>query len=662
MMSGLIQHDPDSASDFVEIDPTGRYGRYDDVLGKGSSKTVFRAFDEYDGLEVAWNQVKINDFLQSPRDLERLYCEIHLLKTLKHKNIMKIYSSWIDTSVRNINFITEMFTSGTLRQYRLRHRKVNIRAVKHWCRQILNGLHYLHNRNPPVIHRDLKCDNIFVNGNHGEVKIGDLGLAAILKNTYADYCVGTPEFMAPEVYNEEYNELADIYAFGMCVLEMVTLEYPYSECTTPAQIYKKVTSGKKPDVFYKLDDPETQKFVEKCLAIVSLRPSARELLEDPFLQTNEHKSNSPFVKRPRGLDGLGAVPQQALADNHFSVDYFGFNRNCFGIDSEDQNNLDRPTVDTAQTGIELFDIEDGDTLHIVDVSIKGKRNENGRIFLRLRIMDLQEQTRNIYFPFDVEHDTALSVATEMVGELDLPYQDEINIAVMIDKEITALIPEWRFGKRMDHSGHFANAKVYQNCISTHTSSGDVMGNVSDNMSVSTCTVTTHEQFEEISYHLEDSTVHEIMHDSPNVELSSSGHGENQSGDQNEDSNPSNLNNDVKEVYAENRALLCSMVDSSSSKESFCGSQKDVGNGRDRTCSTSYVSDNEAFKSNGQPSGRKSFPKLEVLKSEDYVQKDVTNKHFRTVSSIFPCLPRTRSVRVDDIDVWTLYYEILHHSF
>lgn len=54
--------------------------------------------------------------------------------------------------------------------------------------------------------------------------------------------IGTPEFMAPEVYDEEYNELVDVYAFGMCVLEMVTFDYPYSECTHPAQIYKKVTS------------------------------------------------------------------------------------------------------------------------------------------------------------------------------------------------------------------------------------------------------------------------------------------------------------------------------------------------------------------------------------------------------------------------------------
>mgnify|MGYP004720540519 CR=1 FL=1 len=48
--------------------------------------------------------------------------------------------------------------------------------------------------------------------------------------------------MAPEVYEEEYNELVDVYSFGMCMLEMVTVEYPYAECKNPAQIFKRVTS------------------------------------------------------------------------------------------------------------------------------------------------------------------------------------------------------------------------------------------------------------------------------------------------------------------------------------------------------------------------------------------------------------------------------------
>ncbi|GFZ17382.1 with no lysine (K) kinase 3 [Actinidia rufa] len=215
----------DSEAEFVEVDPSGRYGRYKEVLGKGAFKKVYRAFDELEGIEVAWNQVKVVDLLRNSEDLERLYSEVHLLKTLKHKNIIKFYNSWVDAKKENINFITEIFTSGTLRQYRKKHKHVDLRALKKWSKQILEGLFYLHSHDPPIIHRDLKCDNIFVNGNQGEVKIGDLGLAAILLQAPSAHSViGTPEFMAPELYEEEYNELVDIYAFGMCLLEMVTFD------------------------------------------------------------------------------------------------------------------------------------------------------------------------------------------------------------------------------------------------------------------------------------------------------------------------------------------------------------------------------------------------------------------------------------------------------
>ena len=57
--------------------------------------------------------------------------------------------------------------------------------------------------------------------------------------------IGTPEFMAPEMYEEKYDEAVDVYAFGMCILEMPTSEYPYSECQNAAQIYRKVTSVSK---------------------------------------------------------------------------------------------------------------------------------------------------------------------------------------------------------------------------------------------------------------------------------------------------------------------------------------------------------------------------------------------------------------------------------
>ncbi|KAG0568475.1 hypothetical protein KC19_6G021800 [Ceratodon purpureus] len=477
---GDLGVDPPSDKDgddneFVEVDPTGRYGRYAEVLGKGAFKTVYRAFDEVEGIEVAWNQVKVQDVLQSPEDLERLYSEVHLLKTLKHKNIIKFYNSWVDT--KTITFITEIFTSGTLRQYRKKHKHVDIKAVKNWSRQILRGLLYLHSHDPPIIHRDLKCDNVFVNGNQGEVKIGDLGLAAILRQAHAAHSViGTPEFMAPELYEEEYNELVDIYSFGMCLLEMVTFEYPYSECTNAAQIYKKVSSGKKPAALEKVKDPEVRAFVEKCLATASRRLPARELLMDPFLQCDgdrEAIESLPTITlsktRADDFEELGVICEDRTPSlkagefyNSLKVDNDRNHRNERKGREDERSQSGSRRMPALSSGRRSDDEDDpsGSTRYSKDrvrrssrdFRVKGKRKDDDTIFLRLRIADHDGHSRNIHFPFDIEGDTAMCVASEMVAELDLSDQDVTTIAEMIDAEILALVPEWRPGVAVDDGG------------------------------------------------------------------------------------------------------------------------------------------------------------------------------------------------------------------
>lgn len=394
-----------SELEYVEMDSSKRYGRLKDILGKGATKIVYRAFDEVLGLEVAWNQVKLNDMFRSAEELQRLYSEVHLLKQLDHESIMKFHACWINVEARTFNFITEMFTSGTLREYRLKYRRVHIHAIKNWGRQILKGLAYLHYHDPPVIHRDLKCDNIFVNGHLGQVKIGDLGLATILCGSHhAHSVIGTPEFMAPELYEEDYDELVDVYSFGMCVLEMLTSEYPYSECSNPAQIYKKVTSGKLPKAFYKINDAEAQRFVGRCLSPASERPSASELLRDPFLAVDEDEDLSPFIN----------LPCQKFMPNR----------------KQDEIIPSQP---------------DDSVLGGTNMKITGTMNpEDDTIFLKVQILQMNGQARNIFFPFDICHDTALEVATEMVKELDITDWDPLQIADMIDTEISALIPA---GKR-----------------------------------------------------------------------------------------------------------------------------------------------------------------------------------------------------------------------
>ncbi|CAN1299696.1 Serine/threonine-protein kinase WNK8 [Linum perenne] len=337
----------------VEKDPSGRYIRYDEILGRGAFKTVYKAFDEVDGIEVAWNQMNVEDALQTPEQLERLYSEVHLLKSLKHENIIKCYHSWVDDQTKTINMITELFTSGCLRQYRKKHNNVDLKAIKNWARQILKGLNYLHSHDPPIIHRDLKCDNVFVNGHTGEVKIGDLGLAAIMQQPTARSVIGTPEFMAPELYDEEYTELVDIYSFGMCMLEMVTCEYPYCECRNPAQIYRKVSLGIKPASLAKVDKPQVKEFIEKCLVPAAVRLPAVELLKDPFLATES--------------------PKEVICDS-----------------------------------------------------------------LQLSSLMITGRARNIHFSFFLESDTTITIAEEMVEQLELSGEDVSVIAGLIDSLIVKL--------------------------------------------------------------------------------------------------------------------------------------------------------------------------------------------------------------------------------
>jgi len=110
-----------------------------------------------------------------------------------------------------------------------------------------------------------------------------LGLATMLSNVPMSI-IGTPEFMAPEFYNETYNEKVDIWAFGLCVIEMATLEYPYSECSNIGSVYRTVSTGLKPQALAKIKNHKIIEFICCCLEEdISKRSSSEKLLIHPFL-------------------------------------------------------------------------------------------------------------------------------------------------------------------------------------------------------------------------------------------------------------------------------------------------------------------------------------------------------------------------------------------
>ncbi|KTG34807.1 hypothetical protein cypCar_00003802 [Cyprinus carpio] len=267
----------------VATSPGGRFLKFDIELGRGAFKTVYKGLDTETWVEVAW--CELQDRKLTKAEQQRFKEEAEMLKGLQHPNIVRFYDSWesVLRGKKCIVLVTELMTSGTLKTYLKRFKVMKPKVLRSWCRQILKGLQFLHTRTPPIVHRDLKCDNIFITGPTGSVKIGDLGLATLMRTSFAKSVIGTPEFMAPEMYEEHYDESVDVYAFGMCMLEMATSEYPYSECQNAAQIYRKVTSGIKPASFDKVNDPEVKEIIEGCIRQNRLeRLSVKDLLNHAF--------------------------------------------------------------------------------------------------------------------------------------------------------------------------------------------------------------------------------------------------------------------------------------------------------------------------------------------------------------------------------------------
>ncbi|KAM8757199.1 serine/threonine-protein kinase WNK2 isoform 3-T3 [Acanthopagrus schlegelii] len=281
--AGSDENEEEPGMKAVSTSPGGRFLKFDIELGRGSFKTVYKGLDTDTWVEVAWCELQERKLSKAER--QRFKEEAEMLKALQHPNIVRFYDFW-ESPVKGkkcIVLVTELMTSGTLKTYLKRFKVMKPKVLRSWCRQILKGLHFLHTRTPPIIHRDLKCDNIFITGPTGSVKIGDLGLATLKRASFAKSVIGTPEFMAPEMYEEHYDEAVDVYAFGMCMLEMATSEYPYSECQNAAQIYRKVTSGVKPASYGKVSDPEIKEIIGECICHRwEERYSIKDLLNHAF--------------------------------------------------------------------------------------------------------------------------------------------------------------------------------------------------------------------------------------------------------------------------------------------------------------------------------------------------------------------------------------------
>mmetsp|Transcript_484 Transcript_484/g.612 ORF Transcript_484/g.612 Transcript_484/m.612 type:complete len:661 (-) Transcript_484:3910-5892(-) len=281
----------------VDVSPDSRFERFEEELSHSAYKHVYRCYDTESGRQVAWHSVSVSKL--SNGEIEGLCKEIKVFEGLKHPNIVFVIAAWYSREKSEVVLITEVVSGGPLTAY-LRKIKTPVRkVVRQWCREILEALVYLHSRG--VIHRDLKIENIHIDSNTGNARLCNLGLSSLLKSSNTEY-------LAPEVYDQEYSPSADIYGLGMSVLEMCTHSQPYSECSNSAAIYHRILSGVKPKCLSRIKDSEVKSFISSCLASAQDRPSAPILLKHAFLQQQENEMECMVVPLSSDDESTKTIP------------------------------------------------------------------------------------------------------------------------------------------------------------------------------------------------------------------------------------------------------------------------------------------------------------------------------------------------------------------
>lgn len=225
--------DFDSIKVLVEDYFNGQY-EVKKFLGEGSFSNV--CLVKHNFLDDLRAMKIIKEPLKPTTDTVTVFNEVKIATRLRNDNIINIYDAGIISATDDMAyFVMEYVPGGDLEDYLNSFIKSNIQMplsrVLKIMKQILMGLDALHSSNPPIVHRDLKLNNILLNYNvHGdiEIKISDFGVAKELTTNLSDIDIaGTRPYMAPESFKKNISTMTDIYAVGVIFYQLLSNHYPY---------------------------------------------------------------------------------------------------------------------------------------------------------------------------------------------------------------------------------------------------------------------------------------------------------------------------------------------------------------------------------------------------------------------------------------------------
>jgi serine/threonine-protein kinase len=216
-------------------------------IGRGGMAVVYRALDLRLRRKVAL-KVLPPELAFRPEVRSRFLREAEMSARLSHPHIVPIYS--VNEGEGIVYFAMGLVEGESLAAMLARQARPPLETVRRILREVAEALHYAHEMG--VVHRDIKPDNILLDGQTGRALVTDFGIARAAEGdqrlTVTGIAVGTPAYMSPEqaMGEREVDGRADIYALGIVAYQMLAGELPFQATNTPAMLMKHLSERPRP--------------------------------------------------------------------------------------------------------------------------------------------------------------------------------------------------------------------------------------------------------------------------------------------------------------------------------------------------------------------------------------------------------------------------------